>query len=488
MNELQTTPEEEWSLCASSFTYFHEKYLKFRCANNVYQTFGLFDYQKRYIECIESNQFVIATKFRQGGFTTVVLSWLLWRLLFKNDETSVVLCKDRRSAEHNAKLVFDMVENLPEFLKNSIYVVQSKAMLGTRTHSKLKFCCIKMTRGFNFDNLFIDEAAFVSDLKYHWISLFPALSRNGHCIAISTPCHKNGWFYETYRDATQGTNSFKAFRAEYTEHPEYSHPAWIAETKARLGDKTWRQEILQQFEGEELTAVETKTVKQLELDFEPEVKKEMWSIEHNDPFKNQSDLFDPLDEDANQGWKPKPETYQFKNMTKEQSEAFVQNYLAKSKPVEPLSSMDSFDLDPDRGLQDFLEAYDTTFMPKKQMENLSRPLSPLRKWTQELEERINENVVDDQLFMAGLDVERSGCKVVPSKAILDEIQTKFADLKLKFREDRLYVNGAPTIILEDDVRDLYNGTLAFESPEAAISSVCNVLEKRLATIFCQVSE
>lgn len=117
MDEInKATHEVEIKNCAESFVYFCEKYVKIVHPIRGLVPFILHDFQKRYIEHLGEHRFVIAKKFRQGGFSTLTIAWLLWRFLFKLDERNMAVTQTDREAVYLSSMMRKMIRELPEFL------------------------------------------------------------------------------------------------------------------------------------------------------------------------------------------------------------------------------------------------------------------------------------------------------------------------------------------------------------------------------------
>jgi len=57
------------------------------------------------------------------------------------------------------------------------------------------------------------------------------------------------WYEQTYHDAQKGLNKFHIIDLDYWEHPDYNNELWVADQKAQLGEKGFRQEVLREFQG-----------------------------------------------------------------------------------------------------------------------------------------------------------------------------------------------------------------------------------------------
>lgn len=97
-------------------------------------------------------------------------------------------------------------------------------------------------RGFSgVSLLIIDEAARVADALYGAVRPMLAVSR-GRLVALSTPFGKRGWFH----DAWHSNEPWGRVRIKATDCPRIS-PEFLAEERAALGDRYFRQEYMTEF-------------------------------------------------------------------------------------------------------------------------------------------------------------------------------------------------------------------------------------------------
>jgi len=101
-------------------------------------------------------------------------------------------------------------------------------------------------RGFSSVSLLlIDEAARVSDEMYHAVRPMLAVSR-GKLWLLSTPHGKHGFFYETW---TKGGRGWLRIRVPATECSRIGR-GFLREERAILGEHSFRQEYLCEFEDD----------------------------------------------------------------------------------------------------------------------------------------------------------------------------------------------------------------------------------------------
>jgi hypothetical protein len=98
--------------------------------------------------------------------------------------------------------------------------------------------------GFTPTLVVIDEASRVSDDLYK--SVRPMLALGASLVALSTPFGKRGWFFDLW-DTPARLGRFKHWRVTADHCPRIS-PAFLAEERAELGERWFRQEWYCSFE------------------------------------------------------------------------------------------------------------------------------------------------------------------------------------------------------------------------------------------------
>jgi hypothetical protein len=100
-------------------------------------------------------------------------------------------------------------------------------------------------RGFSFNYMVIDEAAFIREEAMNE-AVLPTLSAIGKkCLVISTPKSKN-WFYNYYLRGNVSNDDYIAFKGVSTDNP-YVSQDFILEQQKSLPIDIYRQEYLAQF-------------------------------------------------------------------------------------------------------------------------------------------------------------------------------------------------------------------------------------------------
>jgi len=205
------------------------------------QPFKLYDYQKRYMDFVEDNRFIILKKFRAGGFTNMALFWAVWKCIQNPDySVYIVTDRDRHALEmHDVwQLAHDNMPVKPILAKMNDHEIKFE-------NGSMIYMGLPGRRGKLLNCIILDEASFIDDMEVHWMALFPCLKADGKCIVQSSLAYgsRGDWFKTTYIKAARKDNRFNIFDNSYLEHPLFSDLEWIKNVKSTLGKKAWAQEI-----------------------------------------------------------------------------------------------------------------------------------------------------------------------------------------------------------------------------------------------------
>lgn len=238
---------EEYLACQRDFVYFCTTYLKTNHPLKGLIPFELHDFQKKYINFCEENNYTIALKFRHGGFTTITVLYALWNCMFHSNLSYFFAAKTTAQAIHIGNIINTAIEHFPIWLK-PIFIQNTKENKKfLTTNSQIRFGNINGIKNCLITHLILDDAAFIKDLDSKWLLLYK--NNSDKIIAISTPNGIGNWFEEVYHDASKKLNNFKIHKTNYLDHPIYSNKEWVEETKKALGEIGWQQEVLANFLG-----------------------------------------------------------------------------------------------------------------------------------------------------------------------------------------------------------------------------------------------
>lgn len=255
---------EELERCSSDFSYFASTYIKITHPKHGLISFNLYAYQERFIDTVEKERFVIVSKFRQGGLTTVTIIYMLWLCIFRTDQQILIVSIGDREAVEAGRKLKNAIENLPDWLKPTMGKNNDHEKEFLDTNCNIQFRSPKGVRSASLSWLVIDEAAFISNMEDLWAGMMPTLATGGNCIVISTSNGMGNWYQEYYYDALENKNDFKVVEMDYTENPDYNDPEWVRLMKAQLGPRRWKQEVLRSFLGGGSTFIDNDIITNLD--------------------------------------------------------------------------------------------------------------------------------------------------------------------------------------------------------------------------------
>jgi hypothetical protein len=100
-------------------------------------------------------------------------------------------------------------------------------------------------RGFSFNYMVVDEAAFIQQSAFEQ-AILPTLTAIGKkCLLISTPKGKN-WFYNWFLKGTNGDTDFVSFKGISEDNP-FADASFIVECKKSMPASVFAQEFLAEF-------------------------------------------------------------------------------------------------------------------------------------------------------------------------------------------------------------------------------------------------
>jgi hypothetical protein len=244
-----------------------------------------FDYQKRLIDTYNNHRFSISLLPRQTGKSTSAAGYLLWYAMFVPDSTILVAAHKYAGAQEIMQRVRYAYESVPNHIRAGV-TSYNKGSIDFDNGSRI----VAMTttentgRGMSISLLYADEFAFVRPTiaREFWTSISPTLSTGGKAIITSTPNSDEDQFAFIWKQANKnidefgneqevGVNGFRAFRAEWWEHPDRDEK-WKAEEIGRIGEDRFRREHGLEFLIYDETLINASTL--LDLEFRDPVFKQ----------------------------------------------------------------------------------------------------------------------------------------------------------------------------------------------------------------------
>ena len=248
---------DEYIKCKSDPIYF-TKYIKIITLDDGVVPFNMYDYQKDMIRTFHDNRFVITKCPRQVGKTTVAVAYLLWTILFRDEQTIAILANRGETARGILGKLQLAYENLPIWLQQGV-VEWNKGRIELENRSVViaSSTSSSAARSGSFNIVFLDEFAFVpSNIAYDFFnSVYPVITAGTKTkiLIVSTPNGMN-LFYKLWMDAKDKKNNYIPFEIHWSQVPGRDQ-AWRDETIRNTSERQFQQEFETEFLGSSNTLI-----------------------------------------------------------------------------------------------------------------------------------------------------------------------------------------------------------------------------------------
>lgn len=244
---FEYTQEEMMELvkCKNDVNYFANHYAYSKSpTTGALEQITLRDYQENLLHTISDNRFTIIVSARQSGKTVSSSIYLAWYALFHYDRTVFLCANKEKTARDVISKVQDVILNVPFFMKPGINKwgsLENKFDNGCRIIGEAT--TPRSGIGFTIHCLYLDEFAHIEKniIDEFYSNIYPTVSSlpDSKIIITSTPNGMNK-FYEIYNAATKGINSFKPFRIDWWEVPD-----WDIDNKCwKKRDEKWMEMMI----------------------------------------------------------------------------------------------------------------------------------------------------------------------------------------------------------------------------------------------------
>jgi hypothetical protein len=206
--------------------------------------FTPYDKQKEIIDQFADSphKFGIAACGRQVGKSLLGQNLMIYWLLSDNASKGAIISP----IYNQSKKIFNELTEAA----NEVIQEKNKADLTIKfvNGSTLQFLGAERydsIRGFSFNYMFIDEAAYIKEEAIN-NAILPTLTAIGKkCFIASTPKSKN-WFYRYYTNGLGGNDNYISFAFSSFESP-YCDDAFLREQERSLPEAIFRQEFWAEF-------------------------------------------------------------------------------------------------------------------------------------------------------------------------------------------------------------------------------------------------
>ena len=172
----------------------------------------------------------------------------------------------------------------------------------------------------------------------------------------------------------------------------------------------------------------------------------------------------------------------------------VEEYEKRTSNAVTHAQFDNFTINDLDSMVEFWTTYSAIYPDYEHIKDLwlDSLIERNQRW-RDREDRINESLNNEMFVMAGLmtKAESKNTQEIarfarPDLKIIDKINNSGRypkELKISFSDDRLCINKVPTVIKEDDLRDLYNGMFSLIGYEQAIDTTVKAITAKLDELF-----
>lgn len=202
--------------------------------------------------------------------TTCSAAFLLWKAMFSEDTTVLIVGNTYNAALEIMHRVTFMYENCPDHIKAGVKAL-NKGSIEFDNGSRLvsRATTPSAGRGLSITLLYCDEFAFLAPnlSRDFFAAIQPTLSTGGSCIISSTPKSDTDQFSDIWRGAIDttdeygnpnptgvGKNGFFAIEVPWWEHPDRDEE-WAKPFRQSLGEARFRQEFENAFITDDETLI-----------------------------------------------------------------------------------------------------------------------------------------------------------------------------------------------------------------------------------------
>lgn len=261
-----TEQAEEYIKCAKDPVYFMKKYIKIVSLDDGLVPFKMWDFQENMVNTFNENRFVICKIPRQSGKSTTVLGYLLWCILFFDQQSIAILANKGKLANDLLAKVKLSYEYLPKWIQQGV-ITWNKGNIELENGSKLVAAATSSSgiRGGSYNMILLDEFAHVprNIAEDFFSSVYPTISagKTTKCFIVSTPLGMNH-FYKMWIDCEQKRSDYVPISVHWSEIPGRDEE-WKKQTIRNTSESQFRQEFECEFLGSTNTLIHPTKLREL---------------------------------------------------------------------------------------------------------------------------------------------------------------------------------------------------------------------------------
>jgi len=281
---------EEYIRCSKDAEYFIEKYVKIVNVDKGLINFDMYSYQRKMIGTFVNNRFTITKMPRQSGKSTAVVSYILWKILFQDNQNCAILANKGTLARELLEKIKTAYEHLPKWLQQGIDT-WNKGNIELENGSKVLASATSASaiRGGAFNLILLDEFAFIprNIAEHFFASVYPTISsgESTQIIIVSTPYGMNH-YYKMWIDAINKKSLYIPIEVHWRDTPG-RNDEWRNQTIANTSEEQFRQEFECMFLGSRNTLIDPMKLNELVF---VNPRKDNWGLDiYDDP--NETNIY-----------------------------------------------------------------------------------------------------------------------------------------------------------------------------------------------------
>ena len=228
-----------------------ERFVRRHChlydaASERWLPFDLWPAQAEDLATLHAERLVCLLKARQLGASWVVVSYVLWYLLFRPGSTAILFSKrDDEAVDLLDFRLKGMYDRLPDWMR----AARKGAAHDWALPNGSRAMAFPTTggRSYTASLAVVDEADYVPDLNALLNAVEPTISAGGKLLLLSTADKSvpDSTFKRIYLAAKRGENGYRPLFRPWSARPDRT-PEWYAAEKARLFSRTGADDDLHQ--------------------------------------------------------------------------------------------------------------------------------------------------------------------------------------------------------------------------------------------------
>lgn len=246
--ELNDFQQSEYDKCKDSAEYFIRNYCYIDTKSNGKQLFDLRPRQAQLLQELDNNRFIKGDWYRQSGFTTTCLAYLMWKMIFSGKPLIILYMN---STDNYCKGEFskfrEMYINLPYWMQPGV-----RAWSNTNVELRNRSCIMAMPvtgsngRGLTPNYIMFDDFGFLTDRCAMQCaqSIIPTLMMTRSAHIITGHSHKFG--NQTAFNLLYWKNNEKLFYvSENSWNTDTQHDAaWAEAERVKIGYDRFEREYV----------------------------------------------------------------------------------------------------------------------------------------------------------------------------------------------------------------------------------------------------